>query len=112
MLLTCDRKLAEFRNAPGRVVVLPSNDLSAQASALSAQLSIDLLHRPFSRCLLCNGAVEAADPVPGSARNALPADAAGPITRCSVCEKLYWQGSHTARMRARLERWATGDFTV
>ncbi|MDJ0949613.1 MAG: Mut7-C RNAse domain-containing protein [Alphaproteobacteria bacterium] len=108
-LITCDRKLAEFRKAPGRVVIVAGAGVAAAAADLSRELAVDWLFRPFSRCLLCNTPVEKADPAsdwPGEA----PANAPGPLTRCPSCGKLYWQGGHAERMRARLEAWHAGRF--
>lgn len=62
-------------------------------------------HRLFTRCLLCNTPLESVS----------PADLAGRVpeggqeeeqefVRCSSCERIYWEGSHTARMR----RWVEG----
>jgi uncharacterized protein with PIN domain len=110
LILTCDRKLAEFRTAPGQVVVLPAGGVAAAARGATRQCGIDWLYRPFSRCLLCNVPVE-----PVSVADAWPADRVWradfhPLTRCPACGRLYWQGGHVARMRARLERWRGGDF--
>ncbi len=108
-LLTCDRKLAEFRAAPGRVIVLSGAGVSAAAEDLTHRLAIDWLYRPFSRCLLCNRPVETPDPSadwPGE----VPENAPGPLTRCAPCGKLYWQGGHAERMRARLAAWKAGQF--
>jgi uncharacterized protein with PIN domain len=110
LLLTCDHKLAEFRAAPGRVVILPAAGVAGAARALTLRCGIDWLHRPFSRCLVCNVPVEAA-----AVAEAWPADrvwreAFHPLTRCPDCGRLYWQGGHVARMRTRLDRWHRGDF--
>jgi uncharacterized protein with PIN domain len=111
LLLTCDRKLAEFRDAPGRVVVLPGEGVAAAAHALTRRCAVDWLARPFSRCLMCNVPV-----VPVAVAEAWPADrvwrdAFAPLTRCPECGRLYWQGGHVVRMRRRLERWQSGDFS-
>lgn len=109
LLLTCDRHLADFRGSEGRVLILARNGVAAAAAELSGRLEIDWLHRPFSRCLLCNRPVDVVDSTshgPGK----VPDDAQGPLTRCPDCDKLYWQGGHTRRMRARLAAWQAGDF--
>lgn len=110
LLVTRDRKLTEFREAPGAVVLLAGNTLSDCAAELTLSTGIDWLHRPFTRCLVCNelltgASAEARERIPAGAR-AL-ADAA---TWCPACDKLFWPGSHVRRMRARLEAWQDGAF--
>ncbi len=66
----------------------------------------------FDRCTACNGPL-APEPGPGDdpvgagpARRAGP----GPVWRCRVCGHRYWEGTHTARIRADLRRTlGTGD---
>ena len=106
LLLTRDRHLLEFRGAAGRVRVLAAGGIEPWARELRDRLGVDWLHRPFSRCMVCNTALVAAgedmrERVPEGARS-LP----GPLTRCPSCDRLYWHGSHTRRMRNRLEEMA------
>ena len=55
--------------------------------------------RPFQRCLVCNGWLEAVDkPL---IRDQLPARIWADyetFRRCPACYQIYWQGSHLARM--------------
>ena len=104
-LLTLDRKMAEFRRAKDCVVLLTGNDVPTQVEALGRHLPVDWLHAPFSRCLVCNGVLQAADParlaeVPEFSRESLDA-----LYACSECHRLYWHGSHVRRMRANLPHW-------
>lgn len=94
-LLTRDRGFLERRAAQGRVVLLPSQVLDAQARFLRERLRVDWLYAPFSRCLLCNSPLERAPPLPGGVET----------RRCPRCDKLYWSGSHVQRMHARLRGW-------
>jgi uncharacterized protein with PIN domain len=58
---------------------------------------------PFTRCTVCNHTLEAADTTIASA---VPADvrAAGHAVRhCPRCDRYYWPGSHTDRLRHWLE---------
>ncbi|MGE5145202.1 MAG: Mut7-C RNAse domain-containing protein [Candidatus Eiseniibacteriota bacterium] len=110
LLLTCDRKLAEFRAAPGRVVILPAEGVAKAAEALTRRCAIDWLMTPFSRCLLCNVPVEAVAVAEAWPADRVWHDAFQPLTRCPDCGRLYWQGGHVARMRTRLARWRQGDF--
>jgi hypothetical protein len=60
---------------------------------------------PFTRCLVCNGPLEAVD-------KSLVADRLEPETRasfhefyrCTVCSRVYWKGSHYERMAALVAR--------
>jgi uncharacterized protein with PIN domain len=60
---------------------------------------------PFSRCPSCNVALQRRTPfeahgeVPGRVLRS-----GTPLTHCPSCGKWYWEGSHTARLRAWLER--------
>lgn len=60
--------------------------------------------RPFTRCPRCNGrlrdatASEVASRVPDRVR-----ERGGPVLACADCGHAYWEGSHTARIRAWLE---------
>ncbi len=105
LLVTLDRQLAEH-DSSGRVRLLDCNDNSQCAAELSRQLGIDWLHRPFSRCLVCNTPLQTATE---AQRAQAPADIqADPreMLYCPACERLYWEGGHVARMRQRLESWA------
>lgn len=63
----------------------------------------------FTRCLRCNVPLEPVSREEAAGR--VPPDVlAGPgeIRRCPRCGRLYWEGSHTARMRQEIAR-ALGD---
>jgi hypothetical protein len=61
--------------------------------------------QPFTRCLVCNGPLEAVD-------KTLVADRLEPDTRagfeefyrCTACNRVYWKGSHYERMAALVAR--------
>lgn len=61
--------------------------------------------RAFSRCLNCNGVLKAveksavADRVPMHSRQFYDR-----FFECDACARIYWEGSHVARMRARIVR--------
>lgn len=113
LLLTRDRKLLEHRGAHDDVRLLDCNGLDDCARALTAQTGIDWLYRPFSRCLICNTALQA---LAGAADSALPDDVKhGPLYRCPTCARVYWEGGHVRRMQARLTQWSragAGDTTA
>jgi uncharacterized protein with PIN domain len=100
LLLTRDREFLERREADTHVFFFDSADLDAQAAELRRALGIDWLHRPFSRCLLCNTPLKLAPP------DEAPPDVQGTVLHCPCCDKLYWEGAHVRRMRARLQAWA------
>lgn len=105
VVITRDRKLLEFRDARGRVVVLNANTVSECVEELSQKLELDWLHRPFTRCLLCNGLLVQAN---GRAWEQVPKHSRACIAElfaCEACGKVYWEGAHVRRMRTRLREW-------
>jgi uncharacterized protein with PIN domain len=81
------------------------NDPLQQLADLVLELRLPPPPELFTRCLLCNAALQAMDPA--EARPLLPEgarDLPGPVRRCPVCGRLYWDGSHVRRMRAAIER--------
>lgn len=98
LLVTRDQGIVEHRRAQGRVALLQAVRPLAQAAELSAVVRVDWLHRPFSRCLLCNVPL-----LPDNGAGA-PPGASGPYRRCPCCRRLFWEGGHVARMRGTLER--------
>lgn len=103
IFLTCDQRIAEHKAAAGVATILPRGDLDALVSELTARFAIDWLHRPFSRCLVDNTPLAAAD---GAQRDRLPADVANlAALHCPTCGRVYWAGSHHRRMYARLRQW-------
>ena len=106
ILLTRDRKMAEFRHADECVLVLVSNSLADCAAELKNRLAIDWQFSPFSRCLVCNFPLEPARPTAADAVHASVLRENKVFWRCPGCGRLYWEGSHVRRMRARLGQWA------
>jgi len=106
LLLTCDRKMTERRSSADWVIVLPSNDLEETADALMAQVPINWLFHPFSRCLVDNVLLRPAQPreldrLPRRVRKIPSRD----IFVCPSCDRIYWPGSHVRRMWQQLSRW-------
>ena len=103
LLITRDNKLMEFRNAADTVRLLHCTNTDNCAKALKEKTSVNWLHQPFSRCLLCNtpliGIEDATEvSVPDDVRDT-------PLFQCPDCKRIYWSGGHVRRMRERLERW-------
>ena len=105
LLLTRDRHLARYTDAPGHVCLLEGDNLDAWARQLRRQCHIDWLHRPLSRCLLCNLPLQTVThPIAH-----LPPDVRdGPLCHCPGCGRIYWRGGHARRMLDRLQRWQNG----
>lgn len=89
LLLTRDRHFLEMEEAKGHVIYLHANALDEIVGALNAQLHLNWLYKPFSRCLLCNALLRK------STR----------FWYCDHCKKTYWMGSHTEHMLEQLRRW-------
>lgn len=103
--LTQDQLVSEHRAAQGVACILQQGDLDQLATVLGAQFQLDWISHAFTRCLEDNTPLLAAD---AAALQRIPLDArsAGePCSFCPVCGRVYWQGSHYKRMRARLMKW-------
>jgi uncharacterized protein with PIN domain len=106
MLLTRDRAIAGRIGAAGYVLVLTADGLDATARELRDRLGIDWLRSPFTRCVVDNAILQ---PCSETERGLMPPDAherGEGCTACPTCGRIYWVGSHHARMRARLAKWA------
>jgi uncharacterized protein with PIN domain len=105
LLVTRDRKLMEFHHAAGTIILLRGNTLNECIAGLSGELQLDWLYRPFSRCLVCNTELAKAD---RAAWDCIPETARTHAQRlywCATCTRIYWEGGHVRRMRARLAAW-------
>ncbi len=106
LLITRDRGLKKFRRADGNVVLLECNGLEDCVADLSHKLPIDWLHKPFSRCMVCNTPLTETSE---AQKQRLPEDqrgqGAGESYYCPGCEKVYWSGSHVRHMHDRLAGW-------
>jgi uncharacterized protein with PIN domain len=105
-LLTRDRELAA--SGP-RTVLIRSTDLDEQLREVLQRRRLqprpDLVH---SRCSACNGELAAttAEQVAGQ----VPPHVAKTVDSykvCCDCGRIYWRGSHTERIVARMERVCT-----
>lgn len=106
-LLTRDRGLMQHANAAGIVLLLERDTLEEQALELRRRLHLDWMAAPLTRCLLCNVPLVSAG---SAAVSRLPDHAKrleGPFYECPACRRLYWPGSHTRRMTARLKQWTS-----
>lgn len=105
LFLTQDKLVQEHKAAQRIAIILPHAPLDQLAMQLGAMLRLDWLKHAFSRCLLDNTLLQAADE---SIKGRAPADILGngeDILHCPHCDHIYWRGSHYKRMHARLARW-------
>ncbi len=102
-VVTLDKRLAEEFRADN-VLLLASEEALAQLAEVVARLALEKPAALFTRCLVCNALLRSAAPekiegkIPPSVRENPPS-----VSYCPNCDKLYWEGSHTRRMRAALE---------
>ncbi len=104
--LTQDQLVREHKAARDVAVILPQGaDLDELAAALGTRFDLNWTKHAFTRCLVDNTPLHAAD---AAATARVPEDALRPdepLTVCPSCGRVYWQGSHYKRMHARLARW-------
>ena len=104
ILLTRDRHLLrELR--PERALEVRQDDPLEQLREIVEALELPGPVAMFSRCLLCNTLLEELGPAETETL-IVELDYAPPlpVRRCPHCVKLYWEGSHSRRMRAALKR--------
>ena len=103
VLLTRDRALPVEWRAP-RVLVLESEAPLEQLREVAAACAIDWRARLFTRCSRCNAALAPAarEDVAGRVPERVHREQRR-FLRCPGCERVYWEGSHVARMRRVLE---------
>ncbi len=107
--LTQDQLVREHKAARDVAVILPQGDLDQLSAALGARFHLDWTTHAFTRCLVDNTPLHRADT---AAASRVPEDArrpGEPLSVCPTCGRVYWQGSHYKRMRARLAKWQAGE---
>ncbi len=102
ILLSRDRELLKHKRLT-HGYWLRSLDPWRQLHEVLDRLDLRARIHPFSRCMSCNGPLEAVSKSEIAAR-LLPRTARyhHEFKRCTRCDKLYWKGSHYERMLARL----------
>lgn len=102
-ILTRDRRLAEEWWVEG-LVLLGSDEPLVQLREVAEAVGLSA-GAVFTRCLRCNVPLRALTPEDAGAR-VPPAVRAGggELAECPACARVYWEGSHTARMRREVER--------
>ncbi|MGC2288441.1 MAG: Mut7-C RNAse domain-containing protein [Thermoplasmata archaeon] len=106
-VVTRDRRLAG--RLPDAVLLIRS-DIAGQMQELDRAIG-GLRHEVrFVRCSTCNGGLSSLGKLPAhlARQDAIPVDVRGgitPVYACSRCGHLYWEGTHTRSVRARLAQW-------
>ena len=102
ILLSRHRELLA-RAAPAHGVFVHATDADAQLRELAERLGLARRARPFTRCLACNVPLRDVPKYAVAAR--VPPQVLLHHDRfrdCPACGRLFWQGTHWQRMRARL----------
>jgi len=105
LLLTRDIHFTKMA-AQETVIYLKSNSVQACAQELMGKCTLNWLYRPFSRCLVCNALF--VEPEENTFLEQVPPKVRLTVKNfwyCPQCKKMYWEGTHTKRMRTQLERW-------
>ena len=104
IILTRDTVLAGRLPATGRLLIRDSAPFS-QLRQVVAELGLALTEEALlTRCTVCNGALE--DASKESVRGLVPEYVFGTnesFTRCLSCGRVYWTGTHRARIIAKLQ---------
>lgn len=98
-LVTRDRALA--RVVPDALLLL-SPYLADQFQSVVRAAPSASFEIAFVRCTLCNGLL---NPELETAGGEVPHSPDRPTWRCSECGHRFWEGSHTASVRARINGW-------
>jgi hypothetical protein len=102
LLLTRDRALAQRRGL--QCLLVESDHLEEQLSQVLAE-SAPTQEHPFSRCPVCNTPLEKAEKTEIKGR--VPPyifRTHRDFSLCPKCDKVYWSGTHWARMQEKLAR--------
>lgn len=102
VVLSRDRELLKCREI-SRGCYVHALKAEAQLREVAERYGLAARARPFTRCLRCNVGLREIDKA--DIAEALPPkvrEAQERFTRCDGCGRIYWPGSHYARMRAAL----------
>ncbi|MGD8328363.1 MAG: Mut7-C RNAse domain-containing protein [Acidobacteriota bacterium] len=102
VILTCDRPLREEWRIED-ILVLESWAVMEQLRAVVRHFGLQEHIRLFSRCSCCNALLRAAsaqDAAQGAPEYVLRTS--DEFQRCPSCGRVYWEGTHTERIRRTL----------
>ena len=100
VLLTRDTGLARRRGLT--VLLIESESLEDQVRQVIEQMGLSV-DQPFSRCPVCNTPLQGVDK--DTIRERVPPyvfQTQKNFSVCSRCDKIYWQGTHWAKMQKRI----------
>ena len=109
IILTRDRELLK-RRAVLRGAFVHARKPDAQLREVSRRFALHQRAQPFTLCLHCNLRLQPVETAWAAAR--VPQRVAAhyrDFTRCPGCERIFWRGSHWARMRDMLDILGAGD---
>ena len=102
-ILTRDRSIPVEWRVEGCLVLEADRPLRQLGEVIRA-FGLERPSRLFTRCRVCNSALVAAEAADVSGH--VPARVLGQeqaFARCPGCQRVYWEGGHTRRMRAVLD---------
>ncbi|HOT44564.1 MAG TPA: Mut7-C RNAse domain-containing protein [Spirochaetota bacterium] len=106
ILLSRDRQLM-MRRKVSRGLYVRNTDPDLQVDEVLERLDLRKLCRPFTRCIECNGLIEAVDPATAGVMDLIPPGVRSWCTeyyRCLGCGKIYWKGSHYEKLMKRVNQ--------
>lgn len=106
-LLTRDKEFLAWDPEHKIVIFLRGTSLDGWAKQLRQEEGIDWLFHPFSRCLVCNAILEKTLHVTGVPEGVRKMT--NEFWVCPQCQRTFWLGSHTNRMKEKLKSWMNGD---
>lgn len=104
-ILTLDKRIEEEWRV-GNVLLLKSEETLDQLSEVAQHFNLKYTDQIFKRCLVCNTLLQTARDEEIDAAE-LPENVRTnqrEFQFCPSCRKIYWQGSHTERMKKTLEK--------
>jgi uncharacterized protein with PIN domain len=103
-ILTLDKRLLEEWRVDN-VLLLQSENPSEQFRQIIAHFGIEKPKEFFTRCLVCNTPLRraSAEEIAVAAPEAVRENEKN-FRYCPNCNKIYWEGSHTRRMREAIEK--------
>jgi hypothetical protein len=112
IVLTRDRELLKRRGISHGMYVRALRS-AEQLREVFARLDLARSARPFTLCLACNAPLAPIDKA--DAEPALPSAVRANYERfstCTVCRRIFWEGSHWRRMRAMIDTLLDPDSEV
>ena len=110
VLLTRDTGMLRRRDLP-RHVFVQSDHVAEQLAQVARELGLKLdAHAAFSRCIVCNSALE--DASFESVRDRVPPYVYATqreFARCPGCGRIYWRGTHVERMQRTIDALGVGS---